>query len=367
MQADAMKGELESNKLYLLAKRLGYLPDEYDWGGNSSDMLSLRLKAVSQSSMYMFHRVPEEFVSFMTLGAQLRSMKVNGKPIWDYYNVKTESTQSGQKFSTIEWDGTVRGKIKLADGSLRDLTELDSKEVLRMKYVYQRLHGGYRSDEKTKMEYYVLGEMFMQFKRYLPNILRSGFRSKGYDYNWGRYKKVGEDATTKEDIMEWHASVMEGRWKVFAGLMLNYLGMLKLKGRSSSNQNQFLKFIGIQPNESYKWSELSNEQKDTVVDLFVTMTMVQIMILGRWFMFGGGGVPDDDVLKNYYERIYKNFSQQWNVMEVMEDILSPNVVPASWRWTWNTTEASVEFFTSSILYGIGNEDEALTTKGELRG
>src|SRR5690606_619431 len=62
MQLGFMLGgpKRRDHKMWLLAKQMGYLPDNYDWATDSSELLSRRNKYISQSTMLMFHSLPEE-------------------------------------------------------------------------------------------------------------------------------------------------------------------------------------------------------------------------------------------------------------------------------------------------------------------
>lgn len=376
MQFDAMTGNINNNKLFLLAKKFRYLPDSYDWGVPNDRLLSTRFRAISSSTMYMFHSVPEEFVALITMAAQLKRMKVSSsdKSVWDAYKVVSNPTQSAS-YSTVEWDNTLsRGFVKALDGSLIELKELDSKEIGRLHYVYQRLNGGYRSDERTRMEYFILGEMFLQFKKYLPNILRSGFASKHTNFAWGSYK-LSEDSNSKEQIKEWHSNVMEGRWKVLSGLALNYMLLGKAGTRYDSQGNVRSKWLGLAANESYNWDQLSNFQREVVADFIVTFSFIGLLLAIKHFFVGGAGDSDEPKNKDYmsklYDRIVSNFAQQWFVPATMEDILSPNVVPASWRWSYQflTALSNTTFASGLYLSGIDNVAgfKPLTKDNDIRG
>lgn len=106
-----------------------------------------------------------------------------------------------------------------------------------MYYIYQKMHGGYRDDERTRLEYYVFGELFSHLKRYLPNLLRTSMKSKSKVQSYGYYKATKNAEGV--DIVEWHARVMEGRWRVFAGLILNTVG---LKMRFQNPDSKFKQF-----------------------------------------------------------------------------------------------------------------------------
>jgi len=153
----------------------------------------------------MFHSAPEEAMAMVIMAAQLKHMKIkssdayNGKSLWDMYEMKEViDPETQQKYFDPVWkDGYVRKYVNTAPLGVapeyKAITELDDQELRRMKYVYQRMHGGYRHDEKTYLEYFVLGEIFLQFKRYLPTLLRNYGQSRSAIDAYGNYKPVMEN------------------------------------------------------------------------------------------------------------------------------------------------------------------------------
>jgi hypothetical protein len=81
---------------------------------------------------------------------------------------------------------------------------ITSKEATKLKRVYERLQGGYRSEEKTIMEMTLLGEIFLQFRKYLPSLLKNMFGSVKNDYSLGRYvtKEVIDGNMNKIELQE---------------------------------------------------------------------------------------------------------------------------------------------------------------------
>lgn len=79
LQKDAMQGKLSQNKMFLLSKHLGYMPSNYDWSADISSLATTRNHIFSKSTMYMFHSLPEEAVSLITMAAQLKHMKAKDK------------------------------------------------------------------------------------------------------------------------------------------------------------------------------------------------------------------------------------------------------------------------------------------------
>lgn len=327
VQAAAMKGELPKNKTFLLAKYLGYMPNNYAWYSEKDSLSSLRNKVFDSSTLYMFHSMGEEAVALITMLAQLRSMKVKstGKSIWDHYVVENEMVD-GVAVPTVKWDGTQRGLMRKADGTIEELKELTTNEVRRMFYVYESMHGGYRPDEKTKLEYYIFGQLLMQFKRYIPAILKNVWRSQGEVQSWGYYKFKG-DVQDGKQVVEWHARVMEGRWKVLGKLLMASV-LPKYWGADNQTAptafNRTLSFLGLKKfaAENYTWSNLNEYQQEVVLDAVLTLFMFVALAAGGAVAFND--FDDDDPFVKWLRRIQGNMFQQWNPYELGKDLLASN-------------------------------------------
>lgn len=252
MQADAMTGNLSTNKAFLLAQHLGYSTKMSIWGRNSFDLMTSRNKLFSGSAMYSFHTFGEEMVTYAVMLAQLNSMKTaDGKSLYDHYQVVTKKDAQGTEYQEVEWDGYVRGEVINPDGTRRQVTDLDENELRRLYHVYERLHGSYREDEKALIEFYVLGEIFMQFKRYLPNVLKTTLGSKGKNYAYGQYIEYTkpeeyemqfaqvmseiDPEVQKQKTLQWSAKVIEGRYRTLAGTILSALPLLPALGKTNEN------------------------------------------------------------------------------------------------------------------------------------
>lgn len=276
----------------------------------------------------------------------------------------TKKDENNEDYSVIEWDGYTRGKIQNQDGTFTNLQELSSNEIRRMYYVYQKMHGGYRQDERTRLEYYVFGELFMQFKRFMPNLLRTALKSKSKVHSYGYYKKLkNQDGV---DVVEWHSRVMEGRWRVFAGLILNTVGLkMRFQNPDSKFKQYWNNVVGFEPNENYKWKNLEEGQREVLVDFAVTAFMSGMLVAGYLALFADA--PDDDPFAKYWARIGHNFSQQWNFYEVARDMISNNGWPASGRQAWGFIDGASTVSLSLMNLAIGDQEAAFTQDGDLRG
>ena len=381
MQKDSMQNKLDQNKTWLLMKRLRYLPDNYEWASDPNSLLSTRNKAWDQSTLYMFHSMPEQFVATMIMAAQLHAMKVdfNGvkTSLWDMYDVVPRE-EEGRTVYDLQWKidpktnkPFVRGTENFSNDpdvkDYRQLTELTSKESSKLKYVYQRIHGGYRHEERVMLEYHVLGEMFIQFKKYLPSILKNGLMSRS-GRTLGYYKpKTGPDGKPLEDqdgnqIMQWHERVIEGRWLLFSKMLLAGLGA-KFKYENPQTTFQIWADKNFGNLDNYRWSQLTEEDKLAFHDFIITMSTLFAMYLGYLFLFADA--DDDDQYRKYVERIMTDFSQQYNVVEVGR--LLADVRPPSFKVATRFADAVSTMAVAGMYYSFGDEEGALTQRGRLRG
>jgi len=160
MLVDAMNGTWRNNKAFVLMDKFRYLPDNYDWFTMPNQLLTANNKLFTTRTMYMFHTIPEEYLATAMFVAQLNSMKTpDGKSVWDHYVEVKKTDANGNTYIDYEWDGTVRGQVNISNVAdkpiIQDLTELSIEEINRIKFTYERIHGGYRLDERPYIEYFV--------------------------------------------------------------------------------------------------------------------------------------------------------------------------------------------------------------------
>ena len=378
----AMKGDIRESKAYLMLKKFGYLPDYYEWASSPSELVTAQNKVLRSSTWYMFYSLPEEMIAALTMVAQLKSMKVNngafkGKSLWDMYE-KVELEEQGEKFKSIRWAidpetnaPFVRGVMNYSDNPERpdyqQLTELDAKEIRRLFYVYERMHGGYRKDERTMLEYYVFGQVFMQFRRYMPNILRNALMSSGKRSSLGYYKPTGAETTEGEPVVQWQSRIMEGRWLVMGKMIQNYIGLRMAINKPETELNMFQRVwnkVTVGSNENYSWDQLDIGQKEALLDAAVTISTWAMMGAGYSMIFGGE-IGDDDSWAKMYSRIMNDYSHQYNIWELSRNIsnLSPVIAKKARDIIVDTTDVTLALF----AYTIGDEDGAFDSQGNLRG
>jgi hypothetical protein len=340
----AIQGKLRQNKMWLLAEKLEYLPDNFDYATNRRFLLSTRNKMIDKSSAYVFHSKPEEYVSLTTMVAQLHYLKhpKTGKSLWDHYKV-VQDPKTG--VWDVVWDGEARGKVKRGDNIYESITNLTGEEIAKLKKVHERMQGGYRKEEAGNLEIYVMGRAFIQLKKYLPRLLMNTYHSKRYEQDLGHWRETGE-RKDGESVYEWVARMNEGRWRTTINAMLTILTFNKM-------------------NRNYRWANLSSEQKQNVVDAMINLSM--------WFMSYSAYLQffkdedDDDTLKKWWKMyMVDNLTQQYNPMDLLRTLESATR-PVALARTYKATSAFAQMTVALANAAIGDEEDAFTQQGDLRG
>lgn len=361
---DAIKGDHKDNKLYSLMERYRMFNNNYDWYVENNKLLTAKNKLFSTSSMYFFHSMPEEIISAAIFAAQLRSMKHEGKSLWDHYVPRTYKDEFGNEHTTYEWDGTVRGQrslhsVKGVTAQYEPITELTPEEISAMKYGYEAIHGGYKNDERIAAEYYIWGELLIQFKKYLPAIIKNGFASKGERFTQGYFKEVKDEYGNT--IKQWTPDVIEGRFRVLGQVALTYLAF---RFNTKNSKNPVAKFLNLQASDAYKWEKLDVRQKDAVLDAGITLVSFLLLNIGAASMWDRD--EEKKSLYKLYDRISRDIVGQWYLPELAKNVVnisSPVMAKKIYKMIESTADLSV-----SIMYDLtGQDDEAFTKQGNYRG
>lgn len=204
---DGLSGNLANNKAWILARKWAWLADASEHGKSFDTVLDYRNLLGLNSLGYMFSRVSETEGSIWHMISLLKSFKwkfEDGRTVsfWDLYDDKGE------------YIGGSRGKVDVGYGNTQELYGLDEREIKNLKRINEQLQGSYRKEERISLEYTLMGNMLLQFRRYLPTMLKNNLRSPYADSTQGFYKK-----REGEDTYEWNARMAYGRWR----LILNYL------------------------------------------------------------------------------------------------------------------------------------------------
>jgi hypothetical protein len=368
-----IKGEFEKSKVWHLAEELRFKTNAYELATDAKYLQTMKETLLSADVAYMFHSLPEEYIANIIMVAQLRNMKfasgdMAGKSMWDAYSVDQNKT-TGEY--ALAYNGPTRGVRKIGKKTV-ELKGIDSKESEKMRYVYTRIHGGYRNQEKTAMEWYILGQAMMQFKKHLPGILKTNFGSLAESNALGYYKpemdsegnviKVRTKDGQEVPVLEWQKRITEGRWRTLFGVFGEYLYLNKIARGTVVGAN----LLG--ENGSYKWENLSDDQKKNILDALSVIATASTM----WLAYGSyfADEEDDDSMKKMAAYILDTYSQHWNPIDLAKNISTfPNSAAAArtYKTMSSATDLMFSMIQASGISPFGETDDAYTQEGNLKG
>lgn len=334
----------EGGKLLALTKALDYLPENYDYRANPESLVAPRNR-LNLGMLFVAHKIGEDMGNYTILYSTLKRMKTtdkNGNQIsmWDAYKYD-EANQ------TVIYDGGVRGVVERGDGSFKELRGLENEEIIRLKRVSQKIHGGYRQEERIAMELTALGSVVMQFRKFLPAIVENAFQGRYKDNSLGFYAlKMDENGNPVlkdgKNVYEWQTRVSEGRVMLLLKLVSSYLkiGDMRLFG-----------------DDKYNWDNLENEDKQNIREILLTAMMVI-----TWLMVRGSAIDDDDEEKAFFIRLDRLFlediTQGYNPLDIARSIQSQG---ALFYQGFDFLQAFADFMLNGVIRGNTTE------KGDMPG
>lgn len=343
LQKDWVTENTDNNKLHHLLKAFNYLPDAYDYAIRSKDKVAAKNASIDPSTLMFMNTIVEDFGSITVLAALLNHMKVettSGKKIsiMDAYELVEKTGPTGIKYKELQFRADVKNRgviVNKTTGEKKIVRELTSQEITALKRVSQRIHGAYRQDERSNAELYALGQLFLQFKKYLPTLLRNAFGSQFKDRSLGEFRQMFNDDGTphlidvldpatgqmvQETELQWYARLNEGRVNVTFKALMALMGVY---GENSALA-RVLEKVGIKLNgynKDYKWDNLTPEQKKAVAQMATSVIMWAVTMSAFFMMF-----DDDDKDKMLYRKA-KRFQEDmlegiWP-MDLLRTLKSP--------------------------------------------
>ena len=347
------KDKMYSNKLFLLAEKFGYLADNYRFGSNARKFKSDRNPLFSSDNMYIFHTLGEKYLSYTTLGAQLKhyTIDVDGKPVSIFDLYKTEQIP-GSKYSKLVWIGPKR---LIKDGNvIREVEGITDDEIYRFKVVSARMQGDYRKEEYIRLERYALGKITIVLKKFFQRLILNGIVGKTSSRALGAYKEVEhiDEQGNKLSVLEWNARDIEGKWRT----LLNAMTALFRINSDVSKAGGFSEY----------WKGLNQEQKLNLIEVLVTVGFLIMAYGGYVLMFGD--TDDNDTWKKAWKTyLIDNASQQYNFVDLLRTsstIATPVLVKKAFDFA---SAGSQLFISDGFNLVTGNSEEIYTQDGNVKG
>lgn len=337
------------DKMHRFIELLDYDTNTFRNVIGKENLLAAKNRLLDSGKLYFMHSISEEFALYTTMIALLKNHKLqDGKGQWIKMQDGKHVVVPSKSEASSMWDaydidadgqfvynGPVRGK--LLSGS--ELTELTTEEIIRMRRISQRMYGSYREDEKCAIEGYVLGQLFMKFKKYLPNVLTFNFQAAFDDESLGSfvpYKEGGIPAVDENGltIYQWQSKVNEGRVRTIFKI-IQATAMMKMSS---------------DPKYRNYYENLSDEQRKVFVDgIVTTLLCFGLIAFGAMFF-------DDD--KDKDKKWYKRYQR------LHEDIIGINPFDLARtgqqgflqaQMAYKTMDASWNFFYRGLIKGEVNK------------
>lgn len=342
----AASGKGKSSFEHNLAKELRLYGDMDEEGGKHNEYLTKGSTLLDTSNFGLLYKIPEEATNVQFALNFLKNMKVQsgkyeGKTMYDMYKNSFNST-TGAFDMPADFK---RGIIEKGDGTFEDLSGLHALEINKIHRGIAKIKGGYRKDERTAIQSNILGDAFMMFKRWIPALAVQQYQGKYSDPSLGQFELNRDKLSQKpgEDVYQWRARVVEGRFHTVWGQMMRLTGMNKYSG--------------------YAWSDLSGEQRKASVDAVVSLMTFASMVGFSSYAFASR--KEDDSLKVITKRIMDQFIQQWWLPSMVEAAMQPPSVlkrsDDSIKALWAVAMAGYNAATG------GEKKDIYTERNDIRG
>jgi hypothetical protein len=351
---EAMKGLVEaatnprSSFVHALAKELRLYSTMPEEGGKPHEYLTRGCTLLDTSNFGFMYKIPEEVTNVeyglnFLKNLEVQSGKYAGKSMYDMYkdnfNKETGTFDLPADFK--------RGKIQKGDGSYEDLAGLHSLELNKIHRGIAKIKGAYRADEKSAIQGTIMGDAFMMFKRWIPAMAIQQYQNKFVDPSIGQFEldKMGDKLKQKdgEDVYQWRARVVEGRFRTVANMILHMMNRNKYAG--------------------YAWSDLSGEQRKSAVDFGISMgTWASLLAFGTYAMQQR---KEEESFRKFTENMTGRFAEQWWMPNMVEAAIQP---PALAKRAGDTATGIGQVLLAGYHGAAGAPDnEIYTERGDIRG
>ena len=298
MELDTFKSKesREKSKLYQLSKMTGYSVDSYNYDKFNTKVLKTTRgkylpKWLNYDTLFFGYRMGDRFNYNVNLVAQLKSMKVGDKSMWDCYEM-------------IDGELTYTGPLRGVDKDGNEIRGLTALEIAALKHKSERLFGSYRSEERMVAQNGAITGAFMQFKGYIPSMIKRAWTKSNKSIglvelmNTGEYMVVdpkSEDYKKrfKKDSEEYKKYEREG--VMIAPILSEVEGIEEGYIQSIMAGARYAYYAIFHPNDADReYYNLSDYQKKNII--YSTSMLVDFILVHYLYQFllGLAGWEDED-------------------------------------------------------------------------
>lgn len=324
------------NKLHNILKRYKLDTDDFEYRVRKNDLIGGKNKLLDIGLAFKTHSIFENMTNQTAMMAQ---MIHNGT--WDKHDNKGN------------WVGGVRAVVETASGK-KEISGLTYQEVEKMRAIGEQLHGGYREDEKSSMEFTFLGDLAMQFHKFVPAYINNSYAGTYNREELGKWIETGE--FTLEDgkivpIWEWEDAVFTGEVTLLGKTMQTFFRRM---------MRDVFAMDAITYDQNYRLKNLSPEQKKQLMSLAVRISMYAALYLAIAAMYAD--VPDDDRWKKQMKGLPDDVLGGMNVNDLTRIINEPFI---SFGLAKDVSVGLKEYFVNGLIFG--EKYKTGKNKGKIKG
>jgi hypothetical protein len=303
------------------------------------------LRNMTMDKLFILHTKGDGVVDNSILNAMLESHGIdqNGMP------THLELLPAGSK-SMLELQSLKGDKIFYEGLSDKGFSRFRTK----VRYVASTTKGNMSDENMSTIKTYLLGNMLMQFRSWMPRMVEERFKGDRYNqdidsYEVGRYIAFASQFT-KDTWVPMMGQVIAG---------VTTFGVYQYKGNAQAIASRYQAFKLENPD-----SELTLEQYTRVMQgqnkaMMVELRMIMSMVV---LMLGLGAADDDEYpmlakVKKLTDRVYAELSFFMNPLSMVQVIKSPIALLGFLSELMNLMENTVDEIRDGILGEESSRDK----------
>ena len=269
------------------------------------------LRGVTMDNLFILHSKGDNVIDNSILNAMLESHGIDESGMPTHLELLPEGSKSMLELQSLQGD-----KIHYEGLSEAGYDRFRTK----VRYVASTTKGNMSDENTSTVKTYLLGNMLMQFRSWMPRMVEERFKGDRYNqdienYEVGRYIAFGSQFT-KDTFMPMMGSIIKG---------VMTFGVHEYKGNPKAIASRFIEFKRENPDSTLTLKGytkvMQGQNKAMILELRVILGVLSMV-------FALGAVDDEEYpalakVKKLIERIYNELSFFMNPLSMIQVIKSP--------------------------------------------
>ena len=308
----------ELNQIYDFTQR------QFNYNKTKENLTVASNRLLDAKWAYLTYGIGDDIGYSITTIATLMRKKNSktGVSMWDSY-----SFENGE----LKWTGGMRGRTETGDV----IEGLSAQEIFSIKKANSRIMGEYDKSRKREMEGNALLSVFLQFHKYLPNVLERGWQGWKGDFenaSLGKLVEVLDNETGKtltdvdgNPLLRWESRLDKGSMLLASKVIGDAPGIrhMKLMVRALY-AGEAIKMDAMRGGT--EWKKLSAEQKQNVISLLLSWALWVGITGAMVAVYGDDDDDPRDPLKRRLSNLKSDLTAEGNALELLRFLNKPTVL-----------------------------------------